>query len=148
MQSQQTPLKHAELTDKVIGVFYDVCNELGHGFVESVYRNAMQLALTESGLAVKREVQIPVWFRGTNVGDFRADLTVEDAVLLELKTAVTIERSHEAQTLNYLRATSIEVALILNFGPRAHFRRLVFDNKEKKIRVNPRESALGVSGGV
>lgn len=81
------------------------------------------------------------------MGNFRADLIVEDVLLLELKSAVTIERSHEAQTLNYLRATKIEVALILNFGPRAHFRRLVFDNKEKKIGVDPRESALRVSGG-
>jgi GxxExxY protein len=146
-RKEPPPLKHADLTDKVIGVFYEVYNELGHGFVESVYRSAIELALRQLGIRVAREVPLPVWFRGENMGNFRADLIVEDVLLLELKSAVTIERSHEAQTLNYLRATKIEVALILNFGPRAHFRRLVFDNKEKKIGVDPRESALRVSGG-
>ncbi len=138
-------LKHRELTEKVIGVFYDVYNELGHGFLESVYRNSLRIALESQGLRVECEVPIPVWFRGNDVGDFRADMIVEDAVLLELKTTQAIDRAHEAQTMNYLRATHLEVGLILNFGPAPTFRRVVFSNQNKKIRVHPRESAVGNS---
>lgn len=145
-QESQISLKHADLTERVIGIFYDVYNELGHGFLESVYRNAMQLALEGAGLKVSCEVQIPVWFRGHNIGDFRADLIVADVLLLELKTAANIDRSHEAQALNYLRATSVELALLLNFGPKPQFRRLVFENERKKIRVYQRESAVGGLG--
>jgi GxxExxY protein len=145
-QESQISLKHADLTERVIGIFYDVYNELGHGFLESVYRNAMRLALVEAGLKVSYEVQIPVWFRGHNIGDFRADLIVADVLLLELKTAANIDRSHEAQALNYLRATSVELALLLNFGPKPQFRRLVFENERKTIRVYQRESAVGGSG--
>ena len=79
---------------------------------------------------------VPVFFRGVNVGDFRADLVVNDCVLLELKTAETIVIAHEAQLLNYLRATSLEVGLILNFGPKAQVRRLLFDNDRKQARVH------------
>jgi GxxExxY protein len=137
-------LKARDLTEGIIRVFYDVYNELGHGFLESVYRKAMIVGLSGTGLRVEEEVPLTVHFRGHNVGDFRADLIVDRTVLLELKTAQHIDRSHEAQTLNYLRATEIEVALILNFGPHPAFRRLVFENERKKIRVDPRESAVGV----
>ena len=105
-------LKYGELTEKIIQVFYDVYNELGHGFLESVYRNAMEIGLRQSGLTVTRELPIAVWFRGEDVGDFRADLMVQDLVLLELKTAESISKSHEAQVYNYLRATKIEVGLL------------------------------------
>ncbi|MGH9580633.1 MAG: GxxExxY protein [Terriglobales bacterium] len=135
-------LKHRELTDKIIGVFYDVYNELGHGFLESVYQGAMEIALKDAGLRVDREVAIPVWFRKRDVGNFKADLLVEGCVLLELKAAQAIDRAHEAQIMNYLRATEIEVGLLLNFGPKPQFKRFVFE-KERKIRVHPRESAVG-----
>ena len=124
-------LKHRELTEKIIGVFYDVYNELGHGFLESVYEAAMAIALAEADLDVERQHPIPVWFRGQQVGDFRADLLVEKAVILEFKAARALEPSHEAQLLNYLRATPIEVGLLLNFGPEPQFKRLAFDNDRK-----------------
>lgn len=129
-------LKHAALTEMIIGVFYNVYNELGFGFLESVYRKALHLALQEKGLVVAAEVPVPVFFRGVNVGDFRADLVVNNCVLLELKTAETIAIAHEAQLLNYLRATSLEVGLILNFGPKAQVRRLLFDNDRKQVKVH------------
>jgi GxxExxY protein len=125
--------KHQELTRKIIGVFYEVYNELGHGFLESVYEAAMLIALREAGLKVETQVPIGVYFRGNRVGDFRADLMVENAVLLELKAARALDSSHEAQLLNYLRATEIEVGLLLNFGIKPEFKRLAFDNERKKI---------------
>jgi len=137
-------LKHRDLTERIIGVFYDVYNELGFGFLESVYETSMTVALEETGLKVSRQVPIPVWFRGREVGTFFADLVVNDLILLELKTARNIDSTHEAQLLHYLRATEIEVGLLLNFGQRAHFRRLLFDNERKQIRVNPCESVAEV----
>ena len=142
--SNPKALKHGELTEKIIQVFYEVYNELGHGFLESVYRNAMEIGLRQSGLIVTRELPIAVWFRGEDVGDFRADLIVQDLVLLELKTAEAISKSHEAQLYNYLRATQVEVGLLLNFGHSPSFRRIVFDNEKKRIRVHPRSSAVGM----
>jgi len=137
-------LKHAELTDKIIGVYYDVYNELGYGFLESVYEESMAMALGEAGLQAERQVAVPVLFRGRQVGDFRADLLVEHKVLLELKAARTLDRSHEAQLLHYLRATEVEIGLLLNFGEKPQFRRLLFDNERKKIRAHPCESVAGV----
>jgi GxxExxY protein len=145
MNAAPGALKHSELTDKIIGVFYDVYNELGHGFLESTYAEAMVMALEESGLRSAREVSVPVWFRGRKVGQYYADMVVEGVVLLELKAARTLESAHEAQLLHYLRATEAEVGLLLNFGLRPQFRRLVFDNNRKKIRENPRESVAKVS---
>jgi GxxExxY protein len=141
MQSEK--LKHHELTEKIIGIFYDVYNELGHGFLESVYEQALALALAQAGMRVERQVPVSAWFRGQQVGDFRADGLVDGKVLLELKAARSIDQAHEKQLLNYLRATDIEVGLLLNFGVTPQFRRLVYENERKKIRVDPRESAAG-----
>jgi len=137
-------LKHSDLTGKIISVFYSVYNELGHGFLESVYEEAMTIALREAGIKVQRQLPLPVWFRGQKVGDFKADMLVEEAVLLELKCVRVFEPVHEAQLLHYLKSTEIEVGLLLNFGPSAQFRRLVFANERKTIRVNPRKSAAKV----
>jgi GxxExxY protein len=126
--------KHSELTDSIIGVFYEVYSELGFGFLESVYRKALCMALIEKGLRVESEVATSVFFRGEKVGDFRADLIVNQIVLLELKTAEKIVRAHEAQVLNYLRSTTLELGLILNFGPQPQIRRLVLDNARKPLR--------------
>ena len=125
-------LKHGDLTEKIIGTFYEVYNELGFGFLESVYEEALKMALEEKGFEVKQQENIPVWFRGKQIGDFDADLIVNDLVILELKAVRKIINKHEAQLLNYLRATKIEVGLLLNFGPSAEFKRLVFDNDRKK----------------
>jgi GxxExxY protein len=105
----------------------------------------MALALTQSGLHVGREVAVPVWFRGEKVGQYFADMMVEEIVLLELKAVRALEASHEAQLLHYLRATEVEVGLLLNFGVKPQFRRLLFDNTRKKIRGNPCESVAKVS---
>lgn len=126
-------LKHKELTEKIIGVFYEVYNELGHGFLESVYQKSLILALTQAGLIVHSPVDIPVWFRGHQVGNFEGDVVVERCVLLELKAVRALDSSHQAQLLNYLRATRIEVGLLLNFGARPEFKRLAYDNSRKRI---------------
>jgi GxxExxY protein len=141
MEPASEGLKHRDLTEKIIGVFYDLYNELGHGFLESVYEQAMAVALDQAGMKVERQVPVSVWFRGQQVGDFRADLLVDAKILLELKAARTIDQAHEKQLLNYLRATDVEVGLLLNFGVKPQFRRLVYENDRKKIRVDPRESA-------
>lgn len=127
--------KHSELTELIIGVFYEVYNELGFGFLESVYRNSMKYALEEKGLTVQAEAPIAVFFRGKNVGDFRADLVVNGCILIELKTAERIVVGHEAQAINYLRGSSLEVALVLNFGPRPAVRRLVLETARAKTHA-------------
>lgn len=124
-------LKYSELTEQLIGVFFSVYNELGHGFLESVYEEAFSVALVERQLFFERQIGVPVWYDGRKVGDFRADLLVDRKIIIELKTGRDIEFSWEKQLLNYLRATEIEVGLLLNFGPSAQFRRLVFANERK-----------------
>lgn len=141
MQPGSIGLKHQELTEKIIGVFFDVYNELGHGFLESVYGQALAIALTDAGIKIQQQLPIAVWFRNRRVGDFKVDMVADDKVLLELKATRTIDLAHEKQLLNYLRATDIEVGLLLNFGNKPEFRRLVFENERKKIRVDPRKSA-------
>lgn len=137
--------KHDVLTERVSGVFYDVYNELGYGFVESVYREAMRLALIQAGLEVNTEVPVPVAFRGSVVGVFRADLIVNQSVLIELKACDQLVRQHESQTMHYLRATPIEVGLLMNFGPTPRFKRFVMDNERKKARYRSVESVtIGV----
>jgi GxxExxY protein len=131
---QEKEFLHRKLTEKVIGVFYDVYNELGFGFLESVYQGAMLFALADAGLYAIEEIDVPVWFRGKRVGDFDADILVENKVLLELKAVRALESSHEAQLLNYLRATPIEVGLLLNFGPKPQIKRMLFDNERKRSR--------------
>ena len=126
--------KHRELTETIIGVFFEVYNELGHGFLESVYEKSFEVALTAKGLDVRRQIQVSVWFRGHKVGDFVADVLVNRSVLLELKAGRSLDSAHEAQLLNYLRATEIEVGLLFNFGIKPEFRRLAFDNSRKQVR--------------
>jgi len=128
-------LKHGLVTDKILGVFYEVYNELGHGFLESVYHRSLVLALKAAGLEVCSRVAIPVWFRGFQVGHFEADVLVENCVLLELKAARSLDSSHRAQLTNYLRATEIEVGLLLNFGESPEFKRVVFDNLKKQRAI-------------
>src|SRR2546423_15211354 len=136
MKTDIDGLKHGALTQTILGVFYDVYNELGHGFIESVYYRSLVLALESVGLNICSRVAIPVWFRGNQVGYFQADILVESCVLLELKVARRLDSSHRAQLLNYLRATEIEIGLLLNFGEKPEFKRLIFSNLKKKAR-NP-----------
>ncbi len=127
-------LKHGHITEVIIGAFYEVYNELGHGFLESVYREALACELASKGLRAEREKAVRVQFRNQIVGVFRTDLVVEDAVIIELKSARTIDRMHEAQLLNYLKATDYEVGLLLNFGYRPQFRRMFLSSLEKQRR--------------
>lgn len=132
--------KHWDLCHAIVEVYYAVYNELGFGFLEAVYEEALEIALTEAGLKVSRQVDTPIWFRGRRIGKYKADLIVNGSVLLELKAAKGLDREHEAQVLNYLRATDIEVALLLNFGPKPAFKRLIFDNERKASRVQARSA--------
>lgn len=106
--SSATGLKHGNLTKKIFGVFYAVYNALGHGFLESVNTNALAIELREAGLEVEPELPIDVWYRGTDVGQFRADLVVDRKVLLERKAVSSIDKTYAAQLYNYLRATQLE----------------------------------------
>lgn len=134
MVEGESRLKHRVLTEQIIGVFYEAYNELGHGFIESVYEKSFEFALTSKGLSARRQIEIPVWFRGHKVGDISADMLIDGCVLLELKAGRGLDPAHEAQLLNYLRATEIEVGLLLNFGQNLQFKRLAFDNRRKQIR--------------
>ncbi|MFZ5821144.1 MAG: GxxExxY protein [Chloroflexota bacterium] len=123
--------KYSDLTGKIIGAFFQVHKELGYGFSEKVYENALAIILREQGLNVKQQVPIKVYFHDQVVGEYIADLVVNDFVLLELKAAQKLNDDHAAQLLNYLKSTEIEVGLLLNFGPQAEFRRKIYDNERK-----------------
>ena len=146
MRWNGTDFRHQDLTGQVIGVFYQVYNELGHGFLESVYENAMEIALSSANLHVKRQFPLPVFFRGLQIGDFRADLLVEEAVIVEVKAARSLEPVHEAQLLNYLRASQLEIGLLLNFGPEPQIKRFVFSNDRKRRPEMKAEQHKSVAG--
>ena len=137
MKENDSGLKHRDLTQKIIGIFYEVYNELGHGFLESVYEAALEVALTSKGLPVLRQIEVPVWFRGKKIGDFTADMLVDKCVLLELKAGRALDHAHKAQLLNYLRATEIEVGMLFSFGLKPEFKRLAFDNARKRRGDHP-----------
>ena len=122
----------SQLTARIHKVFYAVYNELGHGFLESIYREAMTMALVAAGLKVETEVPLPVSFRGKVIGTFRADMIVEGKVIVELKSAAALSEAHQAQIVNYLRATPIEIGLLFNFGPEPQSRRFDFPNTRKR----------------
>jgi GxxExxY protein len=140
MYADACGLKHGDLTEKLIGIFFSLYNELGHGFLESVYEQAFSVVLAENNIFFERKIAIPVWFHRIQIGEFRADLLVDRKVLVELKTGRDIDSAWEKQLLNYLRAIDIEVGLLFNFGPTAQFRRYAFENDRKNLR-NPRQSA-------
>ncbi|WP_264523679.1 GxxExxY protein [Flavobacterium sp. N502536] len=124
-------LLHQELTDVIIKTFYEVYNELGYGFLERVYQNSLYLELKSKGLNVEVQRKIEVYYKGVEVGEYYADLIVENLVILELKAADSIAPAFENQILNYLRGTNCEVGLLLNFGKKPEFRRKVFENSRK-----------------
>lgn len=124
-------LLHQELTDVIIKTFYEVYNELGYGFLEKVYQNSLYLELKNKGYKVEAQKKINVYYKGTEVGEYFADLIVENAVILELKAADGIVKDFENQILNYLRATDCEVGLLLNFGKKPEFKRKIYENNRK-----------------
>lgn len=123
--------KHSELTDLIIKAFYSVYNSLGYGFLEKVYENALAIALRKLGLKVVQQAPIHAYYEGQRIGEYFADLLVEDRILVEIKAVDSIVEQHEAQLLNYLKATPYEVGLLLNFGPQPPVRRKAFDNDRK-----------------
>ncbi len=123
--------KHSEITDKIIKSFYNVYNKLGYGFLEKVYGNSMLIELRKNGLEAKGQQQIKVFYESFEVGNYFADVVVEDKVIIELKAAEGLCEEHEAQLINYLRATEIEVGLLLNFGKTPQFKKKVFSNEYK-----------------
>ena len=133
MESEESriELREFDLTRTIIGGFYDVYNQMGRGFLESVYERSLAIALSEAGLKVEQQFPITVYFRGRPVGRFRADLLVNDSVILELKVVKRLHSRHRAQLINVLKATSLEVGLLLNFGPKATFKRAVYANARK-----------------
>jgi GxxExxY protein len=124
--------KHSELTEVVIGAFFTVYNALGYGFLEKVYVNALKLELEKRGLKVACEFPIVVRYLGQAVGEYYADLIVNDLVIVEVKATKSLLPEHEAQLLNYLKATRYEVGLLLNFGPKPEQKRRSFDNNRKE----------------
>lgn len=124
--------EHAELTRRIIVTFFAVYNELGPGFLESVYRIALSRALAEHGVRTDREVPIDVFFRHAVIGRFYADLVVENRVIVEVKAVRCLAREHQTQLLHYLRGTAMELGLLLNFGPRPQFRRMIYSNERKR----------------
>lgn len=126
-------LLHQDLTDRIIRIFYDVYNELGFGFLESIYEDAMVIALRDAGLQTEQQVPVPVWFRGRPLGTFEADLLVNRLVIIELKAVKQLADIHVAQLMHYMRATDIEVGLVMNFGHKPEFKRRVFENSRKSL---------------
>jgi len=123
--------KHKATTDLILKAFYKVYNTLGYGFLEKVYEKAMVLELRKMGLKAVSQAPIQVFYEGEVVGEYAADLLVEDTVIVELKAVRALAAEHEAQLLNYLKATIYEVGLLLNFGPKPQVKRKVYDNERK-----------------
>lgn len=121
--------KHSEITEKIIKSFYTVFNSLGYGFLEKVYENAMYFELKKYGLFVEKQKRIQVFYENELVGDYFADLIVNEKVIVELKAAESLCIEHEFQLVNYLKATNIEIGLLLNFGKIPDFKRKIYSNK-------------------
>ena len=128
-------LKHSEITGAIIKAFFIVYNALGYGFLEKVYANALAKELRRMGYQIEREVRIDVYYQGEIVGEYFADLLVNGKVIIETKAAKELAPEHEAQLLNYLRATPYEVGLVLNFGPKPEYIRKAFNNSRKPTQT-------------
>ncbi len=123
-------LIHEELSDKILGAFYEVYHHLGFGFLEKVYQNAMFLELNARGLEVVAQQRCAVFYKNREVGEFFSDIIVNQTIILELKACDTIAKEHISQLQNYLKASDIELGFILNFGPKPQFFRKVFSNTQ------------------
>ena len=121
--------KYSELTDKIISCFYKVYNTLGYGFLEKVYENALKIELENSGFSVEAQKPIKVLYIRRTVGDYFADLVVDNKVIIEVKANETLVPENEAQLVNYLKATEFEVGLLLNFGKKPEIKRKIYSNK-------------------
>ena len=134
MSTDKMELLHQDITDKLIKAFYKVYNELGFGFLEKVYQNALFRELIAMGFYCEKQKQIKVFYNGQIVGEYFADLIVNNFVIIELKASETLVKEHELQLINYLKAIDIEVGLLLNFGKKPQFKRKLFTNDRKNIK--------------
>lgn len=123
---------HQELTKSIIGIYYNVYNELGYGFLEKVYHRAMIIELNKNGYEVEHEKKIEVFYKNEVVGTYIPDLIINKSVILELKCVEYLIEARENQLINYLKATECEVGLVLNFGKDPQFKRKIFTNDLKK----------------
>jgi GxxExxY protein len=135
MHADNEPLKYKELTDLIIKAFYKVYSTLGYGFLEKVYLNALIIELAKLNVSAVPQCLLQVIYDGEIVGEYYADLIVENFVIVEIKATKILTIEHEAQLLNYLKATKIEVGLLLNFGPKPEFKRRVFNNDRKTSAI-------------
>ena len=131
LNKQFIMLFQEEKTKIIIGCFYDIYNTLGYGFLEKVYENAMLIELKKLGLNPVAQKAVNVFYGEEQVGSYFSDIEVNECVICELKAAESISEEHEAQLLNYLRATDIEVGMLLNFGKKAEFKKKIFSNEFK-----------------
>ena len=127
---------HEDITGTIIRAFYDTYNTLGYGFLEKVYENSLAHLLRHRGLIVQQQAPISVQFHGVIVGEYFADLLIEDKVIAELKTVERLHQEHTAQLYNYLKATRLEVGLLLNFGRQADYKRVIFTNDRKHAAID------------
>ena len=125
-----TDFQHKELTGAILGGFYHVYNTLGYGFLEKVYENSLALFLSRKNFQIRQQSPISVHFEGEIVGEYFADLIVNESVIIELKAAESLSKAHETQLLNYLKASEIEVGLLLNFGKKPEHKRVVYSKKQ------------------
>jgi len=131
MNTDYKDSKYKELTEKIIGTFYKVYNNLGYGFLEKVYENAMMLDFRKENIPAVSQYAIKVFYEDEIVGEYFADILVDGKIIVEIKAARNLILENEAQLLNYLKATDKEVGLLLNFGPKPEIKRKVFDNFRK-----------------
>jgi GxxExxY protein len=126
MKKKLLDLKHKNLTEKIIEIFYRVYNKLGYGFLEKVYENAMMIEFEKAGISAEEQVPIKVLYDSLIVGEYFADILIENKVIIEIKASKSISKENEAQLINYLKATGMQVGLLLNFGPKPEVKRRVF----------------------
>ena len=131
MDADYQDFKHKELTEKIIKIFYRVYNKLGYGFLEKIYENAMMVEFKKEDIPAVCQSAIKVFYEGEVIGEYYADILVDNKVIVEIKTAKCLVEENEAQLLNYLKATDIEVGLLLNFGTKPELKRKAFDNLRK-----------------
>jgi GxxExxY protein len=134
----------ASTTKTLLDCFYDVYHELGSGFLEAVYANAFAISMTHRAVPFRRELLIPVFFRGVVVGTYKADFLVANEIIVELKAAQTIDRVHVAQLVNYLRGSTLELGFVFNFGPKPSYRRMILSN-QRKTGLRPSAAICGSS---
>jgi GxxExxY protein len=127
---------HSETTEQIIQAYYHVYNTLGFGFIEKIYENSLAITLRKRGFEVLQQEPVSGYFEGEFVGEYKADLIVDRKVIIELKSVETFHSRHEVQLLNYLRATPIEVGLLMNFGDKPEFKRRIFSNERKSHPTN------------